>query len=225
MVNNAIDHSEGTAVRVLVWSGDPIVLRVEDDGVGAFQRLREALALPDDASAALELSKGKATSDPARHSGEGIFFTSRAVDRFRLEANGLAFSVDAEANDWALGVSSALTGTTVTAAIDPDSERSLPALIAEFTDEKHRFSRTHPVVRLAQTGQTFVSRSEAKRLVARLEQFEEVVLDFAGVDEVGQAFADEVFRVWPSFHPETRIDTVNMNPIVEFMVKRAIAAR
>lgn len=42
--------------------------------------------------AILELSKGKFTSDPARHSGEGIFFTSRMCDKFEILSKGLFFS-------------------------------------------------------------------------------------------------------------------------------------
>ena len=38
-----------------------------------------------------------------------------------------------------------------------------------------------------------------------LERFREVVLDFAGVDAIGQGFADEVFRVWARAHAGTRL--------------------
>lgn len=70
-------------------------------------------------------------------------------------------------------------------------------------------------------GTAFVSRSEAKRLVRGLERFREVVLDFEGVRLVGQGFADEVFRVWSSAHPEVRLVPVGMNEPVAFMVERA----
>jgi anti-sigma regulatory factor (Ser/Thr protein kinase) len=35
----------------------------------------------------LELSKGKLTSEPDRHNGRGLFFTSRLADVFDLHAN------------------------------------------------------------------------------------------------------------------------------------------
>ena len=41
--------------------------------------------------AMLELSKGKLTSAPDRHSGRGLFFTSRLADVFDLHANATAF--------------------------------------------------------------------------------------------------------------------------------------
>ena len=77
------------------------------------------------------------------------------------------------------------------------------------------------VVRLFEHGVEFVSRSEAKRLLLGLERFREVVLDFAGVRGVGQAFVDEVLRVWPAAHAEVRMVPVNMNPEVAFMIRRA----
>jgi hypothetical protein len=100
--------------------------------------------------------------------------------------------------------------------------RSLLEVFAAFTDDDFAFSGTRPVVKLLDTGLTFVSRSEAKLLLARLEQFREVELDFSGVDSVGQGFVDEVFRVWAAEHPETRISPVNMNPAVRFMVERGL---
>jgi hypothetical protein len=77
------------------------------------------------------------------------------------------------------------------------------------------------VVKLFQYGVRFVSRSEAKRLLVGLEKFREVVVDFAGVEGIGQGFADEVFRVWAASHPETRLSAENMTSPVGFMVERA----
>jgi hypothetical protein len=69
-----------------------------------------------------------------------------------------------------------------------------------------------------------VSRSQAKRLLARVDRFRTVVLDFAGVDAIGQAFADEVFRVHANQHPEATLVEVNATPPVMRMVNRAPGA-
>ena len=66
-----------------------------------------------------------------------------------------------------------------------------------------------------------VSRSQAKRLLNRFERFKVVVLDFEGVQEVGQAFADEIFRVFSNFHPATEIRALNANEQVQKMIARA----
>jgi len=67
-----------------------------------------------------------------------------------------------------------------------------------------------------------VSRSQARRLVSGLERFREVVLDFRGVELVGQGFADEVFRVWARQHLEVALIPIAMSPPVAFMVERAM---
>ena len=70
---------------------------------------------------------------------------------------------------------------------------------------------------------TFVSRSQAKRILYNLDKFQRVVLDFTDVRMVGQGFVDEVFRVYQNQHPHMSIRYSNANPDVEFMIKRSIA--
>ena len=77
-------------------------------------------------------------------------------------------------------------------------------------------------MKLFEIGARFVSRSEAKRLLHGLERFREVVLDFARVTEVGQGFADELFRVWAGAHPDTQLRPTNAVPEVRFMIERAL---
>ena len=70
-------------------------------------------------------------------------------------------------------------------------------------------------------GTVHVSRSQARRIVTGLEKFKVVILDFDRVPSVGQAFADEIFRVFKSKYPEIEIQTKNMVPTVQFMIERA----
>jgi hypothetical protein len=161
---------------------------------------------------------------PSRHTGEGIFFTSKASNRFEIVSGELQWIVDNRRGDMAVGeLDPPERGTRVRVQIDPDDARDLGAVFAEYTEDLE-FSRTRTVVRLFAIGTEFVSRSEAKRLVRGLERFREVVLDFRGVRLVGQGFADEVFRVWSSKHPEVRLTPVGMSVPVAFMVERASRA-
>jgi hypothetical protein len=84
-----------------------------------------------------------------------------------------------------------------------------------------RVNSSNIAIQLSDHGALVMSRSEAKRLLAGLERFREVILDFAGIEGVGQGFADEVFRVWRKLHPETRLHAEHMAPAVAFMVERA----
>jgi hypothetical protein len=80
-------------------------------------------------------------------------------------------------------------------------------------------------LRLAQyEGEKLVSRSQAKRVTYRFERFKWVEPDFAGVSAIGQAFADELFRVFAAAHPGIRISSINAVPAVERMIRRATAA-
>ena len=225
MLNNAIEHSGSEQVRVTVTTTSrPFIFVVTDEGVGAFEHVRRSKGLEDHIAAIQEISKGKLTTDPRRHSGQGIFFTSKSVDLFSLASNGWRWTVDNTREDFTIGRTSLRKGTRVEFRIDPDIRRSLKDFMDEYTDpDTFEFATSRTVVRLFDFDSSFMSRSEAKRLTRNLDRFGEVIVDFKGVEEVGQAFADQIFRVWQSDHPETRLKPVNMNEGVRIMVARAQA--
>lgn len=225
MVNNAIDHSRGSDVQVVIWwSTGRLAFEVIDDGVGALANLRAKLGLPDDFAAIQQLSKGKTTTAPDRHTGEGIFFTSKAVDRFELESDGLRWIVDSAKDDQAVADSPRRVGTRVRCELDPLTDRTMRDVFAPYTtSETLAFNRSKVTIRLFESAGTFVSRSEAKRLAAGLEDFAEVELDFSGVEEVGQGFVDELLRVWADEHPGTRLIPTHMGTAVEMMVRRGLS--
>ena len=230
MLNNAIDHSVGDSVFVWVDQSDTtLYIIIADDGVGIFQKIATALNLADMRLALLELAKGKFTTDPARHSGEGVFFTSRMFDNFLISANDLRFSHHDSLNfDWLQEVRGTFAkGTTVTMAIELNSQRNAADIYAEFTNspEEYDFSKTVVPMRLAKIGdEQLVSRSQAKRLIARFDRFKTVILDFDGVQQIGQAFADELFRVYAGSHPDVKLLPDNMTEQVKKMWGRATSA-
>lgn len=222
IMNNAHDHSGGQFVDVIVGVGG--------DELAIFEKIASELKLPDRRLALLELSKGKLTTDPTKHSGEGIFFTSRMFDFFFIQANGLefehAYHFREDRFQEMISSSSGLpnSGTRVFMSILLDSARTTREVFEQFTldhPDDLSFNRTVVPVRLARMGEeSLVSRSQAKRLVARFEGFKKVELDFMGVDEIGQAFADEVFRVFTNTHPEVKLAVVNASDYVQRMIRR-----
>ena len=66
-----------------------------------------------------------------------------------------------------------------------------------------------------------IARSHAKRLLKRAEKFKRVVFDFRNVEQIGPAFADEIFRVFALQHPEIELVAVNTNVGVKKMVAKA----
>lgn len=106
------------------------------------------------------------------------------------------------------------------------STRTAAEVYAQFTDapEDYDFSKTVVPMKLARLGdEQLISRSQAKRLIARFDRFRTVVLDFADVQEIGQAFADELFRVYANAHREVELLPKNMTQQVERMWLRAVA--
>jgi len=223
LVNNVIDHSGAAEVEIGVSEeGSSIVLIVQDRGIGIFKHIRDHMALASELEALQELSKGKTTTMPDRHTGEGIFFTSKAADHFEIESGTLHWVVDNRLGDMAVGtLDPPIEGTRVRVEVDPAAARSLTDVFDEYTED-FEFSRTRTVIKLFAIGTEFVSRSQAKRLLHGLAKFREVVLDFKGVDIVGQGFADEVFRIWAREHPEVNLVPTEMSDPVAFMVERAL---
>ncbi len=225
--NNALEHSEGRSVHVSIelWP-DQVVMHIMDDGVGIFNKIQRDLGLDDPLHAILELSKGKLTTDPHHHSGEGIFFTSRAFDTFRIASHSLLFMHGADDVDVLLEHEAPVDGTGVTMQIDLCSERTMKAVLERYSVDEYQFDRTIVPVFLAQYGQdNLVSRSQAKRLLARFDRFKQVILDFAKVDFIGQAFADEIFRVYARDHPQVALRWMNANEEVAGMIARVQRAR
>ncbi|HSI24132.1 MAG TPA: STAS-like domain-containing protein, partial [Methylotenera sp.] len=54
-----------------------------------------------------------------------------------------------------------------------------------------------------------------------IDRFKIVILDFKGVESIGQAFADEIFRVFANQHPEISLVEDNANQEVKKMISRA----
>ncbi len=112
-------------------------------------------------------------------------------------------------------------GTLVSMSIKNSSNRTSGDVFKEYGTEEWSFDRTNVPLILAQyVDGNLVSRSQAKRLLNRFEKFKEIILDFNKVDVIGQAFADEIFRVYKNNYPEVRIIPFNCNPEVELMIKR-----
>ena len=225
--NNAIDHSSGTKVVIKTkWDNNNIIIIIKDDGIGIFKKIKNAFKLTDSRESVLQLTKGKITTDPDKHTGEGIFFTSQAFDKFTLIANKIYFCRDNIINDWYLqSLSSHNVGTEVKMQINKNSTHELMNLFQKYQNPKTlAFDRTQIIVELSRLEhERFISRSQAKRILFGLDKFNYIVLDFKGVTTVGQAFVDEVFRVFKNKHPNIEIKYINANQDVEFMIKRGLA--
>jgi len=224
MLNNAIEHSKSKEIFVKMFKDkEDLVFTVRDWGIGIFNNIKNKKGLKNDLEAIEFLLKGKQTTDPKHHTGQGIFFTSKIADSFTIRSfkkilrfNSLLDEVFPEDS------SAEHEGTRIVFRIRLKSKRTTEKVFRKYTDEDFEFTKTKITVKLYKIGVKFISRSEARRLVIGLDEFKEVLLDFKDVETVGQGFVDEIFRVWQNNHTDIKIKYVNANENVEFMIKRAL---
>jgi anti-sigma regulatory factor (Ser/Thr protein kinase) len=224
MLNNAIEHSSATRIQVAFGRGKSnIYFRVADNGVGIFNNVMGKRRLKNELEAIQDIFKGKQTTMPATHSGQGIFFTSKTADYFTIISGSTEVDVVNTIPDMFIKPHRLRRGTEIGFSISLHTPTKLAAIFHEFSNEEYEFDRTKILVHLFTMDTSFVSRSQARRLLVGLEEFKKITLDFNKVSDVGQGFADEIFRVFKTRHPEIQILYVNTNPTVEFMIKRVQA--
>lgn len=222
MLNNAIDHSKADECDILVSVGiAKIEFEIRDQGIGIFDSIASKFSLNDEHAAMIELIKGKATTMPEAHSGEGIFFTSKAADKFELRSHHIQLNWDRLKDDIFASQPRYTKGTRVKFSLNRSSRTTLESIFDEYAPEAfdYEFSKTKILIKLLKP--QYISRSEARRLVVNLDKFREVELDFKDVRLLGQGFADEVFRVYSNQHPEIIFKTTNANATIIAMINHA----
>ncbi len=222
MLNNAIEHSKSEKIDISA-SRDKNFIQIDliDAGIGIFNSIIKKRKLKNELEAIQELTKGKLTTAPKEHSGEGIFFTSRVVDKLIIQGSNKKLIFDNILNDLFIKDIKKLKGTKITFFVRVGSKRRLENIFKEYAGETFEFAKTEVVVKLYKTDTNYISRSQARRILIGLEKFKTIILDFRNIGTIGQAFADEVFRVWQSHHPTLKIQYQNSNENIVFMIKRA----
>lgn len=227
MFNNAIEHSGSKIISVEVsLRGRFLSFTVNDSGVGVFRNIMKKRNLKSETEAIQDLLKGKTTTMPRTHSGEGIFFTSKAGDMFTLDSFGHMLVINNLTRDISARHTSATKrGTRVIFKVSTDSKRHLNDVFKKYTNlddgSDYGFDKTEIRVKLFTSGGVHISRSQARRILVGLDKFKIILLDYENVPLVGQAFVDEIYRVFQNSHPDIIIQDENMSEGVKFMVERA----
>lgn len=234
IINNVIDHSDSPTLGIIVTE-DYVSFRViiMDSGIGIFKKIRDYFRLERLNDAILELDKGKCTTASANHSGEGIFFSSKMVDLFFIQANGIQYvSKNDFKNSYLLENIKGRwnKGTYVSMEIVKDNFIPIEEIFNQYSDEDSGFNKTIvPVVHLIDkkndTDMSLISRSQARRLLHRFDRFSKVILDFENINFIGQGFADEIFRVYTNANPHINISYLNANEKIAKMIKHVSNTR
>lgn len=231
MINNAIEHSKGEKLSIEVRSNVLFCsVVIADNGEGTFATLLDYMKQqgwkePGIEDAVIELYKGKITSKEENHSGEGIFFSSKMLDDFCLWSDSHIYKagygrtsqmVQSHLLSYAARIGQ--VGTMVCMNLENETERNIVEVFDMYTNMEEGFIKTRIPVKEACISGEPMARSQARRICNRLEEFKEVILDFSDVGFMGQGFADELFRVYASAHPQVKLCPINMLPEVLRMV-------
>ena len=222
MVNNVIDHSEAEHLAVIIeqnYLSTAVILI--DDGIGIFKKIKDHFSLANLDEAICELFKGKLTTDAENHSGEGIFFTSKMMDQFFIYSDGKVFAATKYEDSEIFDLPNNSGGTAVFMSLSNFTTKKTAEIFDIYAGNDIGFTKTQiPLKNIFDKAP--VSRSQAKRICNRLDQFKEVVLDFDGIAWMGQGFAHQLFVVYANAHPEIMLHPINMVSDVEKMYQHVI---
>ncbi len=225
MANNVMDHSNAENLYITVEKTYfSTSVSLVDDGIGIFEKIRDHFSLEDLDEARCELFKGKLTTDSVNHSGEGIFFTSRMMDEFIILSSGKIFRTDKYETDINFDIDLPVSGTCVIMSLSNFTHRRIADIFNQYSTVGGGFTKTRIPMRNVFDSAP-VSRSQAKRLYNRLDNFNEVVFDFEGMDWMGQAFAHQLFVVYQNAHPDTQLHAINMGENIEMMYRHVIQTK
>jgi hypothetical protein len=227
MLNNAIEHSQSKIIHIeIAVQNKTLSFTVSDSGIGVFRNILQKKGLNNELEAIQDLLKGKTTTMPKSHSGEGIFFTSKVGNLFTLDSFGYRLIVNNELPDvFIQRVKKIKKGTAVKFTLNVNSKQHLNDVFKKYTNlsdtSDYGFDKTEIRIKLYTVAGVHISRSQARRVLSGLEKFKAILFDFNKVPVVGQAFADEIFRVFHQKYPAIKLQAINMKEGVKFMIDRA----
>ncbi len=222
MVNNVIDHSESESMQVTVAQNYlKTYVAIFDNGVGIFEKIKNYFSLGSLDEAICELFKGKLTTDAHNHSGEGIFFTSKMMDVFLISSSKKIFTTSKYNNDNIIDMDESQSGTCVFMSLSNFSHKNANEVFDLYSNVDGGFTKTRiPLKNIFDSAP--VSRSQAKRICNRLNNFKEVIIDFDDIDWMGQGFAHQLFVVYQNSNPQITLTPINMNKSVTNMYNHVI---
>lgn len=229
MFNNVLDHSEAKSAQVVISKNSLYTwINIYDNGIGIFKKIADYYKYFSLDEAIMSLFKGKLTTDSKNHSGEGIFFTSRIMDHFGALSSNRVFQHDNNSEEL-LNLEQIANfrnwkdkdGTFIIMALCNNTLKDLKEVFDMFSDVDGGFTITKiPMKNVCDSGR-LISRSQAKRVYFGFDKFRKVILDFNGIEYIGQGFAHELFIVFKNSHPEIEFEIINVSDDVQKMINHA----
>ena len=134
ILNNAIEHSTSKTIGInIAIDAGNLEFSITDDGIGIFKNIMDKYRLNSEIDAVQDLLKGKTTTVPHAHSGEGIFFSSKACDYFEINSHNIILQINNTLPDIFMRDSStSLKGTLIKWRASLNSKRILSDIFSQY---------------------------------------------------------------------------------------------
>jgi len=223
ILNNCVEHSKSSKLYFkLYFTYNDLHIVVRDNGKGIFGNIKSNLSLASTQLSAIELAKGRITTDPINHSGDELYAVIKLFDNVKIESNGISLNYINYNQEWSLNHSFQQHGTRIHLKIDPSSKRSCKEIFENLFTVKYS-TLCIPINLLKLPGYDLVnSRAQANNVLRNIKDFKIIEFDFNNIDLIGPAFADELIRKIKTDNQSADIQWINSNNTVDLMMSRAL---
>ena len=222
LLANTLDHSQATKLNYKLYvSPNDVHFVLSDNGIGIFENLNNSLILEDIQVAAIEIAKGRITTDPQNHGGDELMTVIHLFDKVAIDASGISLSFYNKNNEWTVTRSSQQIGTRIHLEIKLNSRRTCQEVFRKIFDQAGKIVRI-PVNLVRSKNEQVNSRIQAQSLLHNLKDLTEIEFDFQNIDFIGPAFADELVRKTKEKNQIADISWINSTKMVDVLMSRAM---
>ena len=222
LLSNALDHAQATKLhyKLYVFPND-VHFVLSDNGIGIFENLNNSLILEDIQVAAIEIAKGRITTDPQNHGGDELMTVIHLFDKVTIDSSGICLTYYNKKNEWTVTRSSQQKGTRIHLEIKSNSRRTCQEIFRQIFDRENKLVRI-PVNLVRSDGEQVNSRIQAQSLLHNIKDLTEIEFDFKNIELIGPAFADELVRKTKEKNQIADIKWTNSTKMVDVLMSRAI---
>ena len=222
LLSNALDHAQATKLHYKLYvSPNDVHFVLSDNGIGIFENLNNSLILEDIQVAAIEIAKGRITTDPQNHGGDELMTVIHLFDKVTIDSSGICLTYYNKKNEWTVTRSSQQKGTRIHLEIKSNSRRTCQEIFRQIFDRENKLVRI-PVNLVRSDGEQVNSRIQAQSLLHNIKDLTEIEFDFKNIELIGPAFADELVRKTKEKNQIANIKWTNSTKMVDLLMSRAI---
>ena len=223
VLQNIVDHANATKLYYKIFMNHKdIHIIVSDNGCGLFEHMRSLLNLENNKVAAIELAKGRVTTDPDHHSGDELNTVIQLFDKVTIDASGKSLTFIDKTKDWTIKHSTQKHGTRIHLEIESNSEKNCKEIFQNIFNGKQNSVRIPINLLKIEKSELVNSRAQAQSILRNISDCKNIEFDFNNIDLIGPAFADELVRKTKAKNQVADIKWTNSNKTVDLLMSMAL---